>query len=60
MFVTEHWVFIDPDRDFLAHSFGIRILGDELAIDIGLAYDREFTTKVTPVGMPFLSATLNF
>lgn len=60
MFVTEHWVFTDPDRDFLAHSFGIRILGDELAIDLGLAYDREFTTKVTPVGMPFLSATLNF
>jgi hypothetical protein len=60
MFVTEHWVFTDPDRDFLAHSFGMRILGDELAIDVGLAYDREFTTKVTAVGMPFLSATLNF
>lgn len=60
MFVTEHWVFTDPDRDFLAHSFGFRILGDELAIDLGLAYDREFTTKVTAVGMPFLSATLNF
>ncbi|MGV3636935.1 MAG: hypothetical protein ACO1NQ_04730 [Flavobacteriales bacterium] len=60
MFITEHWVFTDPDRDFLAHSFGIRILGDELAIDLGLAYDREFTTKVTAIGMPFLSATLNF
>lgn len=60
MFVTEHWVFTDPNRDFLAHSFGIRILGDELAIDLGLAYDREFTTKVTSFGMPFLSATLNF
>lgn len=60
MFVTEHWVFTDPDRDFLAHSFGVRILGDDLAIDLGLAYDKEYTRKITSVGLPFLSATLNF
>lgn len=60
MFVTEHWMFADPDRDFLAHSFGARILGNELAIDLGVAYDKELTSKVTAVGLPFLSATLNF
>lgn len=60
MFVTEHWIFTDPDRDFIAHSFGARILGDDLAIDIGLAYDKEYTIRVTRVGMPFLGATLNF
>ena len=60
MLVTEHWIFSDPDREFTAHSFGVRILGDDLAIDVGLAYDKEFTKKITPVGLPFLSATLNF
>lgn len=60
MLVTEHWVFSDPDRGFSAHAAGVRILGEALAIDVGLAYDKEFSTKVTPVGMPFLAATLNF
>ena len=60
MLVTEHWLFMDPERDFMAHSFGARILGDELAIDVGLAYDKEYSVKVTEAGMPFLSATLNF
>jgi len=60
MFVTEHWIFSDPDRSFLAHSYGIRIIGNDLAIDIGLAYDKEYTRKITSVGLPFLSATLNF
>jgi hypothetical protein len=60
MLVTENWIFTDPSEPFLTHSLGCRILGDDLAIDIGLAYDDEVTTKVTPVGMPFLSATLNF
>lgn len=60
MFVTEHWIFSDPEKSFMSHSFGIRILGDNLAIDIGLVYDKEYTRKITPVGLPFLSATLNF
>lgn len=42
------------------HSLGVRILGDNLAIDVGLTYDKEYTKKITPVGLPFLSATLNF
>lgn len=60
MLVTEHWIFSDPDRSFMAHSYGVRILGNDLAIDIGLAYDKEYTRKITSVGLPFLSATLNF
>lgn len=60
MLVTEHWIFSDPDRSFAAHSFGTRILGDDLAIDIGFTYDKEYTKKITPIGLPFLSATLNF
>jgi hypothetical protein len=60
MLITEHWIFSDPDRSFLAHSYGIRVIGNDLAIDIGLAYDKEYTRKVTAVGLPFLSATLNF
>jgi len=60
MLVTEHWIFSDPDRGFSAHAAGVRILGEALAIDVGLAYDKEFSTKVTAVGMPFLAATLNF
>ncbi len=60
MFVTENWIFSDPDKSFMTNSFGIRILGDNLAIDIGLVYDKEYTSMITPVGLPFLSATLNF
>lgn len=60
MLMTEHWIFTDPDRPFYAHSLGVRILGDNLAIDVGLTYDEEYTKKITPVGLPFLSATLNF
>ncbi len=60
MLVTEHWIFSDPENAFKAHSFGTRILGDELAIDIGFVYDKVYTKKITPIGLPFLSATLNF
>jgi hypothetical protein len=60
MLVTEHWIFSDPDQSFMAHSYGIRILGDGLAIDLGFAYDKEYTSKITSIGLPFLSATLNF
>lgn len=60
MVITEHWIFSDPNKSFMAHSLGARILGDGLAIDLGLAYDEEYTTKITPIGMPFLAATLNF
>jgi len=60
MIITEHWIFSDPDKSFMTHSFGIRILGDNLAIDVGVVYDKEYTKKITPIGLPFLSATLNF
>ena len=60
MLVTENWIFTDPERSFYVHSLGVRILGDNLAIDVGLTYDKEYTKKITPVGLPFLSATLNF
>lgn len=60
MLITEHWIFSDPERPFLAHSYGIRVLGNDLAIDVGLAYDKEYTRKITAIGLPFLSATLNF
>lgn len=60
LFVTEHWIFMDPARNFLVHAFGARIIGNDLAIDVGLVHDKEYTKKVTAVGLPFLSATLNF
>lgn len=60
LFVTEHWIFSDPDKSFMTHSFGIRVIGNDLAIDVGLIYDKEYSVKITPVGLPFLSATLNF
>lgn len=60
MIITEHWIFSDPDKSFMTHSFGIRVLGDNLAIDVGVVYDKEYTKKISPVGLPFLSATLNF
>lgn len=58
--MTEHWVVSDPARSFFVHSLGARVIGENLAIDAGLAYDKELLSKVTPVGLPFLSATLNF
>lgn len=60
MLVTEHWLFQDPDGNFLAHSLAVRVLGDDLAIDIGITYDEQVTVLVTPIGLPFVSATLNF
>jgi hypothetical protein len=60
MLVTENWLFQDPDRNFLAHSLALRVLGDDLAIDVGVTYDEQITVLVTPIGLPFVSATLNF
>lgn len=57
--ITEHYVITDPDKSFYVHSLGVRIIGEHLAIDLGLAYDAEFTTRVTPIGLPFVAATLN-
>lgn len=58
--VMEHWIFTDPDNSYPMYSAGVRILGDHLALDIGLAYDRERSATITPIGLPFLSGTLNF
>jgi hypothetical protein len=58
--ITEHWLFVDPLTNYPMHSAGVRILGDHLALDIGIAYDRELAAKVLPIGLPFASATLNF
>ncbi len=59
-FITEHWMVTDPVQNYPIHSAGIRILGDLLAFDIGLVYERDQAALVTPIGMPFASATLNF
>ncbi len=58
--VTEHWWFPNESLDYTMHSLGIRILGDHLALDIGLAYDRELAVRVLPFGLPFVSGILNF
>ncbi len=58
--ITEHWLVMDPYRNYPIHSIGVRVLGDLLAIDGGIAYDRELAAKVLPIGSPFISATLNF
>lgn len=57
--ITEHYVISDPDKSFYVHSLGVRIIGEHLAIDLGLAYDAQYTIRVTPVGLPFVAATLN-
>ena len=58
--ITEHWLLLDPDRDLMANSLGVRIIGDHLAIDLGVVHNRELAGKVFSWGMPFLAATLNF
>lgn len=58
--VTEHWLLADPNTTFSMHSLGARIIGHHLAIDLGVAYDELYAVKVTPIGTPFVSATLNF
>ena len=57
--ITEHYIISDPEKSFMVHSLGVRIIGEHLAIDLGLAYDAEYTVKVTPIGLPFVAATLN-
>jgi hypothetical protein len=59
-FISEHWMITDPLQNYPIHSAGVRILGDLLAFDIGLLYERDQAALVTPIGMPFASATLNF
>jgi hypothetical protein len=58
--VTEHWLFIDQPQNYPVHSAGVRVIGDLLAIDIGLAYDREIASRIFVLGLPFISGTLNF
>lgn len=58
--ITEHWILTDPDKTFPLHTLGIRVIGEYLALDAGLAYDPEITSRITPIGLPFIAATLNF
>lgn len=58
--ITEHWFFVDPDRTWPVHSLGIRVLGEDLALDVGLAYEQGLAKKTLGIGLPFASATFNF
>ena len=58
--VTEHWWLSGSAVNYPVHSLGVRILGDHLALDVGLAYDRELAARVLPFGLPFVSGILNF
>lgn len=58
--ITEHWFVVDPDGTWPVHSLGIRVLGSDMALDVGLAYERRLAQETLPVGLPFASATFNF
>jgi hypothetical protein len=58
--ITEHWMLTDPIVNYPVHSLGIRLFFDQLAVDAGIAYEKQLAAKLLPIGMPFLSATLNF
>ncbi len=58
--ITEHWMLTDPFGNYPVHSIGLRVIGDLLAMDGGIVYDRNIAAKVLPFGSPFIAATLNF
>ncbi|MEO8067501.1 MAG: hypothetical protein ABI599_07410 [Flavobacteriales bacterium] len=58
--VTEHWLFIDPDATWPLHSLGIRVLGEDMALDFGIAYERTLAKKTLGIGLPFASIVFNF
>ena len=53
-------VFIDPDATWPLHSLGMRVLGEDMALDFGLAYERTLAKKTLGIGLPFASLTFNF
>lgn len=58
--VTEHWLFVDPDSTWPLHSLGMRVLGEDMALDFGLAYERTLAKKTLGIGLPFASIVFNF
>lgn len=46
MLMSENWILPIPDDTVTAFSFGVRILGDKIAADVGLFYSNLF-------GIPF-------
>lgn len=58
--VTEHWLFIDPDATWPLHSLGLRVLGEDMALDFGLAYERTLAKKALGIGLPFASLIFSF
>ncbi len=58
--ITEHWVLVSEGDDLVAHSLGLRVVGDYLAVDVGVLYNEELKERTFSWGMPFLAATLNF
>jgi len=58
--LTERWVLLAEGDQLLAHSFALRVVGDLLAFDVGLFYNKELSERTFSWGMPFLAASLNF
>lgn len=58
--VTENWFFLEGSRTLLANSLGIRVVGEHLAIDLGVLYNEQLAEAVLPFGLPFVGALLNF
>lgn len=58
--VTENWFFLEGSRTLLANSLGIRVVGEHLAIDVGVLYNEQLAEAVLPFGLPFVGALLNF
>jgi hypothetical protein len=58
--VTENWFFLEGSRTLMANSLGIRVVGEHLAIDVGVLYNEQLAEAVLPLGLPFVGALLNF
>jgi hypothetical protein len=58
--ITENWLFLDDPDDYSLYSYGVRFIGQTVAVDVALVNNKQIREEVLAIGLPIVGVTVAF
>ncbi len=58
--ITENWLFFDDPDNYSVYCFGVRFIGQSVAVDVALANNKQIREEVLPIGLPIINVAIAF